>query len=227
MRNVGRGGGLSGTGEEEDHTQPHEYHEPGRSGHGETNRMEEVAEGTGSLTEDRPPTANAEIQALIANLIETPSSADGLAEAKAIYAAQREAARIAIPVLSENYKDQKELLEKGNPERTDHHRYRPIGGEQLSYTDESLKAKISSTGTSVHKKRKTGRTKRGSQAAADGNLRSATADESNSGILATLERLKDLESKTEPKELEEQDKRLGRTEEDVEEGVFEGRAGSQ
>ncbi|KAG8926348.1 hypothetical protein FRC01_008972, partial [Tulasnella sp. 417] len=92
---------------------------------------------------------------------------------------------------------------------------------------ESLKAKISSTGTGAQKKGKTGRTKRDSQAAADRNLRSATADESNSAILATAERLKNLESKTEPKELEEQDKRLGRTEEGVEEGVFEGRANSQ
>ncbi|KAG8915117.1 hypothetical protein FRC01_003784 [Tulasnella sp. 417] len=258
----GRGGGLSGTGEEGDHTRPHEYHEPGRSGHGETNRMEEVAEGTGSLTEDGPPTANAEIQALRGS------------------AAQQEAARIAIPVLSENYKNQKELLEKGKQflqsvrevplptsgegltpqqlidliaarreritvaidllEESDSltqvrakavqslkdqlvrtEKWAKDHGFDIQAHRESLKAKISSTGTGVNKKGKTGRTKRGSQAAADGNLRSTTADESNSGILATLERLKGLESKTEPKELEEQDKRLGRTEEGVEEAAFE------
>ncbi|KAG8932762.1 hypothetical protein FRC01_012391 [Tulasnella sp. 417] len=245
MRDVGRGGGLSGTGEEEDHTQSHEYHEPRRSGHGETNRMEEVAEGTGSLTEDGPPTANAEIQALRVKLVETASSADGLAEAKAIYAAQREAARIAIPVLSENYKNRRELLEKGKkflqsvcevPLPTSGEGLTPqqlidliaarreritVAIDLLEESDpltqfrakaahhESLKAKISSTGTGVHKKGKTGRTKRDSQAAADGNLRSATADASNSAILATLERLKDLELRTKPKELEEQGKRLG------------------
>ncbi|KAG8932764.1 hypothetical protein FRC01_012393 [Tulasnella sp. 417] len=111
----GQGCILSGTGEEEDHTQPHEYREAGRSGHGEIKRMEEVVEGAGSLTARRPPIANAEIPALGAStdLIETPSSADRLAEAKAIYTAQREAARIAIPVLLENYKNQKELLETG------------------------------------------------------------------------------------------------------------------
>lgn len=43
-----------------------------------------------------------------------PSSVDPWAEGKAIYTAQREAARIAIPVLSKNYEDQKEFVKRAS-----------------------------------------------------------------------------------------------------------------
>ncbi|KAG8896698.1 hypothetical protein FRC01_011670, partial [Tulasnella sp. 417] len=64
---------------------------------------------------------------------------------------------------------------------------------------ESLKAKLSSTGTGVHKTRKTGRTNSSSQ-------RRATDDASDSATLATEERSKDLQLKTKLKELEAQGK---------------------
>ncbi|KAG8918684.1 hypothetical protein FRC01_001724, partial [Tulasnella sp. 417] len=81
---------------------------------------------------------------------------------------------------------------------------------------ESLKAKLSSTGTGVHKTRKTGWTNSASQRATD--------DASDSATLATEECLKDLQLKTKPNDVEGQSKRLGQTDEDVGEGVSEGRA---
>ncbi|KIO18105.1 hypothetical protein M407DRAFT_32210 [Tulasnella calospora MUT 4182] len=113
------GSAFADTGDKNDRTQPHGDYEASQSDQGEENSVQEVvkagsSQGKEASTEGGPSTARDETSVLRGQAlpVEAPSSVDHLAEAKAIFTTQREAARIAIPALLKNYEDQKELLEK-------------------------------------------------------------------------------------------------------------------
>ncbi|KAG8932767.1 hypothetical protein FRC01_012396 [Tulasnella sp. 417] len=144
--------------------------------------MEEVVEGTGSLTEGGAVIANAGVPALGGNCTSLNNPGEN-------------GSTVAIDILEES-DSLTQVRAKAVQSPSDHlvraEKWAKDHGFDVQAHHGSLKAKISSTGVGVHKKGKTGRTKRDSQAAADGNLRSVTADASNSVILATVERLKGL-----------------------------------
>ncbi|KAG8932765.1 hypothetical protein FRC01_012394 [Tulasnella sp. 417] len=262
-----QGSTFSGTGEEEDHTQPHEYYEAGQSGYAETNRTEEVVEGTGSLAEadyllQMPNSRLLEKELLekgkqfleSAREVPLPTSGEGLTPQQLIdvIAARRERITAAINLLKESdsltkFRAQAVQSLKDHLERTEkwvkdhgfdiqaHRKFNTAPTPRIMKVVSDVNCFLTRVSQSKDILNRHGRsqeardrrTKRDSQPAAAGNLGSATADASNSAILATAQPLKDFELKTKPKELEEQGKRLGRTEENVEEGVFEGRVDSQ
>ncbi|KAG8938087.1 hypothetical protein FRC00_005348 [Tulasnella sp. 408] len=112
----GQGGASSDTGNEKIHPQSQRPYKINQNDEDETEALRGAgsSQGKGSLIEGGAPLAQDKTPVLgaSAGLVGAPSSVDPWAEGKAIYAAQREAARIAIPVLSKNYEDQKEFVQK-------------------------------------------------------------------------------------------------------------------